>query len=87
MLHPQAAEKETQKKEEAKKHKKLEKAKQKRGRDGTANLAESERSPRKQKGAKRSKVTPKQSGHVFSESGSDEEEAGPVAKKPRGGIQ
>ena len=80
----QAAEKEARKKEEAKKLKKQEKAKQKKSRDGTA-TAESANGVRSQQGGKRSKSTPKkQSGHVFFESSSDEEGAGPVAKKPRG---
>ena len=65
----------------------MEKAKQKKGQVGVAYSAGSERSPRKQKGAKRTKASPKQSGHVFFESSSDEEGAGPVAKKPRGKSQ
>ena len=75
----QAAEKEAQKKEEAKRLKKQEKAKQRKAAK-TADSAEG--AP--QQGGKRSKVTSKQSGHVFFESSSDEEGAEPVAKKPRG---
>ena len=83
----QAAEKEAHKKEEAKKIKKLEKAKQKKGQVGAADSTGNEKSPRKQKGSKRTKTAPKQSGHVFFESSSDEEGVGPVAKKPRGKSQ